>query len=137
MSKRWKELLHSWAVCCWEKIAHQLFLHPPKTEIGCKFSVSDLHGSVLCCVSMQEKIKLFPDVFWGQIVEWCSWKAYSCNLLTYKTNERGRCPTKITWIFQLLLHMAACSQSSWSFIDTKMIRSANNFSSTSVVALFP
>jgi hypothetical protein len=33
--------------------------------------------------------------------------------------------------------MAACSQSSWSFIDTKMIRSANNFSSTSVVALFP
>jgi hypothetical protein len=90
------------------------------------------------CVLSACKKKLFPDVFWGQIVEWYLWKAYSRNLQTYKTNEgTGRCATILTWIFQLLLHMAAHSQSSWNFIDAKMIRSANDFSSTSVVTLFP
>jgi hypothetical protein len=57
----------------------------------------------------------------------------------YKTDERGPLlPQYSPEIFQLLLHMAAHSQSSPNdFIDAKMIRSANNFSSTSVVALFP
>jgi hypothetical protein len=57
----------------------------------------------------------------------------------YKTDERGPLlPQYSPEIFQLLLHMAACSQRSPNdFIDVKMIRSANYFSSTSVVALFP
>lgn len=62
---------------------------------------------------------------------------HSCNLQTYKTNELAIAPTILAWILQLLLHMAARSQHSPNFIDAKMIRSANHFSSTSVVALFP
>jgi hypothetical protein len=59
---------------------------------------------------------------------------------TYKTDERGPLlPQYSPEIFQLLLaHGSARSQSSPNnFIDAKMIRSANYFSSTSVVALFP
>jgi len=65
---------------------------------------------------------------------------HSCNLQAKRTKQMNGplLPQYSPEIFQLLLHMTARSQSSPNnFIDAKMIRSANYFSSTSVVALFP
>jgi hypothetical protein len=97
-------------------------------------------GSVLCCVSMQEKncsLMFFGD----KLFEWCLWK-HSCKILQkkkYKTNVNGAIAPHNTRLNSSITprtwHRALKALQTW--LTPKMIWSANNyFSSTSVVALF-